>query len=170
MKDSILASDVIYARENLLDSAELRQVLAELSDERVGAWSESGTAHDRLGYCLKVSEVARSTGGLFTDFYIDRYASEWAETERRLDQGWGGVIAGIGFTCGRSGRGRRMTQQPIELAVRSIALQVAGSRPSEADEKTSDEWNAGRPLRFQTMTPTVVGVYRKRIRDRALGL
>jgi hypothetical protein len=105
------------------------------------------------------------------------------------DCGWEGVLAGVGFTeptsltlqvpltdgtaellsgpamDGPAQRARAMTTGPIELAVRSIALQVAGMRPTAADEAVADECNANRPL-THWMPSSTVGVYRMRLRGR----
>jgi hypothetical protein len=147
--------------------------LAQIDNALKGVWT--GTELDVL--------VARHE-------LVPAQVAYWAEAERQdptLDIGerlaaladhWkavaaaretvGGGLPGVGFTGGRPPGGPATATQTVELVARSLALQVEGLNAADADDRTADEHNEGRPDRYWT-TQSNVRVYRKRLRDRLNG-
>lgn len=135
----------------LLESPEMRAALDKLHELRPEGNLATWQPRAGLDYWLAVGELADRTDGLFSQVDLDDYAGRWAELR---DERY--ITIGLGFSAGREGRPRRMTDEVLKLAVRSVALRVAGKKAAEADEMVSHAYQA----------QSAPGVYRKRLRDR----
>jgi hypothetical protein len=163
-KDGMLASDVIVARQTLMAASEMlaamdRVVALRPTTGAASRWTPGAGLH----YWLAVGQLSAATDGLFTQADLDNYARDWT-TFRSLAAD-GIALCGVGFTAGRTGRARGRTADQMELAVRSVAFRIAGASPSAADGMAADAYNADRPPGYWK-SPSSVGVYRKRLRDR----
>jgi hypothetical protein len=163
-KDGVLASDVITARRLLITTREMRAAMDHVvaqrpTEEHPSRWRPGAG----LNYWLAIGRLSEAVDGLFSPLDLDNYAGRREELARQIDEGI--VPVGVGFTCGREGRGRPMTGGPLELAIRSLALRIEGLPPAKADELTADEANRSRPVNYW-VSPSSVAVYRKRLRDR----
>jgi hypothetical protein len=150
-KDDAHAGDVLKARRMLLESPEMRTAIDKLHGSRPQGNPATWQPRAGLDYWLAVGELADRTDRLFSQVDLDDYARRWAELKEQPY-----ITVGIGFAAGREGRPRRMMGETIELAVRSIALRVAGETPTAADNNVSHAYQA----------QSAPGVYRKRLRDR----
>lgn len=159
----------------------MRAALGALAQLHAAGRDDGGTAAIARGkYWSGVSDLAARTDSLFEVYKIHQLASDWTRYATLLDDGWEGVVAGVGFSeptrlsvrmafDGTSAeiirtdgpepavRARAMASDTLDLAVRSITQQVAGKTPAEADELVAHAYQA----------QSAPGVYRKRLRDRA---
>lgn len=157
-KDDALTSDVMALRRALLSAPEVQAEFKHLANLRSDVPGDN-----RAGqiYWARVELLNDALDGSWAPAEIDLIASRWntpAAAQRR-QAGLPPVAASLAYNAGRtSARGRRMTQETIGLAARSLVLRFSGLTASQADEQVAAE-------AFITDPSTIAG-YRKRLRDR----
>jgi hypothetical protein len=158
-------SDVLSAQAELLRSEEIRRELDRLWAMRQDLQDPHSGNDESRAYYEELTAVFRRTGGLLTPRHLDRLLNGWLERRE-----WAGQISRSSFSGPmpepqlRGGRPPRKAARTISIALASIRLQVAGKQPSAADNEAADQFNEGVPAKYW-ITPSSVGMYRKRLRD-----
>lgn len=123
-----------------------------------------------LEYHEDVERLESDLDCAFGQVEIDELSRNWPEYLEKLDAGT--ATLGIGFDCGRAGKGYPRNRGPkagkrdtIELAALSIALHADGVPWARADQEVADMLSfRERGTAGHVLGSTIAG-YRKRLRD-----
>ena len=156
----------IVLRRWLLSAEQVQERLSHLHELLPDGHFHSWAPVDGLRWWAEVGRAERDFDYAWSQPEIAEIVQKWPTYSRELDEGMAPV--GVGFVCGRKSRGPRPSENTARIAARSIALHVRGDSWAEADQRVADEINRGRQGRDDPRhaTPSDIGVYRKRLRDR----
>lgn len=157
-KDDAAVNDVMDFRRGLLESPEVQQRFDQLValhpryrgtfEERFERLADPTAAQDPhelhaagVVYHDALLALADDLEDAWALDEIEDIATKWRTplADRRREAGVAPVGASLGATCGRVGRGRRMTPERIARATRAVALRAAGHSAIAADEIVSQE-------------------------------